>query len=123
MAHWIVDDHGFGGTYYKCSECKETWNSIYSNVSTADENCPNCGAPMDEDDVEYVEKKNIFKRNFLPRPGTIDETLRKYEEMESELIKLTGCDVEKLVDLFAAGYTLEAPKNTSFEDLSKMAQR
>lgn len=63
MAHWIVDDQGFGGTYYKCSECKETWNDIYSNIPYCNdfyEKCPNCGAPMDEDDVEYVEKKNIF---------------------------------------------------------------
>ena len=87
MAHWIIDYRGFGGTYYKCSECGENWCDIYSDVSI-EENCPNCGALINEDEVEYIEKK---KKN----------------------------DMKKLIELFAAGYTLQPPTYLSFEDLEK----
>lgn len=55
MAHWIIEDYGFGGSYYKCSKCGEGWNDIYRSVSMED-NCPACGAPMNEEN-EYIEDK------------------------------------------------------------------
>ena len=113
MAHWIIDDHGFGGQYYRCSECGESWCDIYSDVSM-NENCPNCGAPMNEDETEYIEKKkksipafNPFR--FITANG---EALRRYEERETKLRQLTGYNIEKLIELFAAGYTLQPPEYT-----------
>lgn len=47
-----------------------------------------------------------------------NQTLRAYEEAEMILINLTGCDIEKLVELFAAGYTLQPPKEP--KPLSKL---
>lgn len=64
MAHWIIEDHGFGGQYYKCSECRESWCDIFHNISM-EENCPNCGAPINEDETEYVEK-------IRKRPCSVD---------------------------------------------------
>ena len=55
MAHWIIDDHGFGGQFYKCSECGDSWCDIY-NDHLSEDNCPSCGAPIDEDETEYIEK-------------------------------------------------------------------
>lgn len=55
MAHWIIDDHGFGGTYYRCSECGTGYLDIFDDVC-GEENCPHCGAPIDDD-------RNVYMRN------------------------------------------------------------
>lgn len=120
MAHWIIDDHGFGGQYYRCSECGKGWCDIYSDVSM-EENCPNCGVSINEDENEYIEKKK--KPTFSFNPALVitrrSETIRAYDEMETTLIKLTGYDMKKLIELFASGYTLQPPTYMSFEDLEK----
>ena len=59
MAHWIIDDHGFGGQFYKCSGCGDIWCDIYDDHLSADA-CPSCGAPIDHDETEYIEKKKKF---------------------------------------------------------------
>ena len=51
MAHWKIDFHGFGGTYYTCSECGASFWDILDQYD--DEHCPECGEPMDEDAAEY----------------------------------------------------------------------
>ena len=61
MAHWIIEDQGFGGQVYKCSECGDSWNDIYSDISRETE-CPNCGALIHEDETEYIENNNRLKR-------------------------------------------------------------
>ena len=112
MAHWIIDDHGFGGQFYKCSDCWYIWCDIY-NDHLSEDNCPSCGAPIDEDENEYIQDKkrfnipNIFE--LVTRKNNND-SLIKYAEMDIKLKKLTGFDIEQLIDLFAAGYTLQAPK-------------
>lgn len=123
MAHWIIEDHGFGGQYYKCSECGETWCDIYHDVA-GEENCPHCGAQINEDETEYLEKgeKKEFTTNFLGKwiesglPG-----LGKYIEKETKLIQVSGFDIDKLIELFAAGYTLQPPdhKSMTMFDLEK----
>ena len=42
--------------------------------------------------------------------STRAKALQKYNEMETVLIQLTGHNMEKLIELFAAGYTLEPPQ-------------
>lgn len=123
MAHWIIDDHGFGGRFYRCSECGSHWCDIY-NDHLGEDNCPNCGAPIDEDDNEYIQDKrkkkfvipNIFE--LVTRKNNND-SLIKYAEMDIKLKQLTGFDIEQLIDLFAAGYTLKAPTGSgnNFKDL------
>ena len=27
MAHWIIDDHGFGGMFYRCSKCGNNYSN------------------------------------------------------------------------------------------------
>lgn len=56
MAHWIVDDKGFGGVFYKCSNCSEYRNE-------PDEKCSNCGAEMDEENV-YLDEINPPKKKI-----------------------------------------------------------
>ena len=55
MAHWIIDDWGFGGSYYRCSHCGESWWDIFYDVGMED-NCPNCGEPIDVAETEYLVK-------------------------------------------------------------------
>lgn len=48
---------------------------------------------------------------YLWRPYTrAIKNLRQYEEDEQRLIELSGCDIDKLIELFAAGYTLKPPE-------------
>ena len=60
--------------------------------------------------------------DFLFRGGDAVSLVRTYCKLETKLFELTGCNMEQLVDLFAAGYTLQSPKYTSFEDLEKEAE-
>lgn len=61
MAHWIIDDKGFGGCYYRCSECGEGFWDIFDDVSGED-NCPRCGAPIDTDDNVYLDEIRPAKK-------------------------------------------------------------
>lgn len=53
MAYWIIHDHGFGGSYYRCSECGSGHWDILDDVS-GDECCPDCGEPIDWDANVYI---------------------------------------------------------------------
>ena len=47
---WIEKDDGWGGTYYDCSACGESWTTIDGTPGENNMNyCPNCGAKMDGD--------------------------------------------------------------------------
>ena len=117
MAHWIIEDHGFGGQYYRCSECRESWCDIFKDVSR-EEKCPNCGATINEDETEYIEEKKptIFGVPTLSK-STVRASLQAYCELETKLIQLTGFNLEKLVELFAAGYELRPPEYKSLNDV------
>lgn len=55
MAHWIIEDHGFGGQIYRCSNCREAWNDLYYDDILRD-SCPACGEFINEDEDEYIEE-------------------------------------------------------------------
>lgn len=58
MAHWIIDDHGFGGTHYKCSECGASFWDIMEDVDSEGP-CPDCGVIMNEDEHVYMKNGKI----------------------------------------------------------------
>lgn len=60
MAHWIIDDHGFGGQYYKCSECGAGFWDIFDDVC-GEEACPKCKSPINEDENVYTENWKVGK--------------------------------------------------------------
>lgn len=67
MAHWKIDDHGFGGMYYTCSDCGASFWDILDRFDT--DTCPKCGMPMDEDGVEYFrngkpERADVYDPDF-----------------------------------------------------------
>ena len=55
MAHWIISDRVSGGQCFKCSECGDSWCGDY-NDHLSEDNCPGCGALIDHEDIEYIEK-------------------------------------------------------------------
>jgi DNA-directed RNA polymerase subunit RPC12/RpoP len=61
MSYWIIEDHGFGGTTYRCSDCGDCWNDIFADYSMGN-SCPNCGARINEDAV-YKESPTEKKSN------------------------------------------------------------
>lgn len=66
MAHWIIEDMGFGGQCYTCSNCIETYLDTFKDVSGEDY-CPNCGEHIDVDKTEYIEGEHekVFKKIIL----------------------------------------------------------
>lgn len=65
MAHWIIDDHGFGGQFYRCSKCGDSWCDIYDD-HLSDDVCPSCGEPIDHDKNEYIQDKKKANKFVLP---------------------------------------------------------
>ena len=76
MAHWIIEERGFGGSFYKCSACGKVWNDIFSNVWTED-NCPVCGAPMNEETV-YIDEEKIAKLEKKLKNAKVHQELNLY---------------------------------------------
>jgi DNA-directed RNA polymerase subunit RPC12/RpoP len=64
MAHWIIEDYGFGGTSYRCSHCGNSWNNIYSDVSRLS-TCPSCREPINRDENEYADE-HVDDRKKIP---------------------------------------------------------
>lgn len=70
MAHWIIEDRGFDGVIYKCSNCRKAWNEYYDNFSK--KFCAVCGEDMDKDANEYIEEpKKHQVDNIIVFPQTI----------------------------------------------------
>lgn len=55
MAYWIVYDRGFGGRYFKCSDCGEGFWDIFIMPPDYDEKCPCCGEEIDTDANVYID--------------------------------------------------------------------
>ena len=58
--------------------------------------------------LEDFKTRYLGKWYFSPNEE-MARSLRDYGEKENRLIGLTGFDMEKLIELFAAGYTLQPP--------------
>ena len=60
-----------------------------------------------------------FNVNGLFKYG---ELIQRYEQAESQLIMLTGCNLDALLKKLYAGYTLEPPK-TQFLSMVELAEQ
>lgn len=86
MAHWIIEDHGFGGAWYKCSSCGKSWYDLLEKVPRGD-NCQSCGEPINEDENEYIEDKPKRRSNTMTFPYTIGKiTFYTAEELREWVI-------------------------------------
>lgn len=57
-------------------------------------------------------------------PESMMRVCQKYEKQNTALVQLTGYDITELIELFAAGYTLEPPKyeDNKLSDLEEMGE-
>ena len=126
MAHWIIEDKGFGGQWFRCSECGYSYNDTYEDHAY-DEPCPGCGAVINDDENEYISNKpklkcSSFYGAFLSGTSSrsgIWSGYRKLEEEMSKLEQVSGYSLGKLIELFAAGYTLQPPEYKSMTEALK----
>ena len=51
MAHYIIDDRGFGGMFYKCSNCGTIFYDVIDEIDLFE--CPACRVAIDPDENEY----------------------------------------------------------------------
>lgn len=51
MAHWVIDDHGFGGMDYTCSNCGEVFTDLFYDMPG--DCCPKCQTTINDDENEY----------------------------------------------------------------------
>lgn len=131
MAHWIIEDKGFSGLVFNCSNCGASWNDIFHSGIGCWEKCPNCHEDMDEE-REYLEENPLKKiadaasKLQVPKLDVkmfdvsafdkhIQETKRR-DELVRRLEEVTGMSLEELVSKFAAGYTLKEPPRAYLMD-------
>jgi hypothetical protein len=133
MAHWIIDDHGFGGTYYTCSECGEVFIDIFEDVCGEDK-CPHCGSVINDEENEYYkngrketesENKKCSLNKCIQSMNLLRETeyLKRIRDVEEKLHKLeylSGYKLDRLIELFAAGYTLQTPPYLDVKELENV---
>lgn len=59
MAYWIVEDHGFCGQHYRCSNCRNVWIDTYEDIP--ENACPKCGRPINQNKTKYIDKPKKHK--------------------------------------------------------------
>ena len=123
MAHWIVDDRGFGGTYWICSACKDSFCDLFHDVSSITEECPTCGSHMDEEAVEYL-KEEVNKTTFITAKEARSKIMKDIEN-HPDYISIVGyidneiCRaIEKRETRVRVRYT-HSPTSVIFEAVKK----
>lgn len=61
--------------------------------------------------------KKKIKVKLVPARAETWNRIAELDQLATEIQALTGYSLEELKGLFAAGYTLEAPKQVSMEEL------
>lgn len=136
MAHWIIEDKGFGGSEFQCSNCGDLWNDIFHSGVGCWKKCPSCGEEMDErsdvmsseerldDEREYVEEKktkqlaNSFKNitesisKATIAYQNMGDAIRRIDENVMTLEQVSGMSIENLIKLFSAEWVLTPPPTT-----------
>ncbi len=137
MAHWIIEDKGFGGCVFTCSNCKDSWNDIHHSGVGQWDKCPSCHEKMDHDKDEYVDEKKALDKlkelldkisesstkasvnigNFANIYEQIARNTKMYNDKRNQIDKLefiSGMSIEQLIELFAAGWVLKPPMIAEF---------
>lgn len=107
MAHWIITDLGFSGTYYRCSECGHSYIDLFDSRILAANlgRCPCCKSPLNDEEDEYIEDiKSTTTESYNVRIDTLLEYC-------SCLYKLNDCSSGGNLHIWLDDY------NTSDEDV------
>ena len=97
MAHWIIEDHGFGGQTYRCSNCREAWNDLYYDDILKNV-CPACGEFIDEDENEYIEKTIKSVLENMPEVKTYSDYAKEALIFPHTIGDITYYNKEELIE-------------------------
>ena len=86
MAHWIIEDKGFGGVVYRCSNCRESWDDYYCKFPK--DFCAWCGEDINEDKNEYIEES---ENDIYERTKTLEKLL------SGKMVKLKFSDLSEFI--------------------------
>lgn len=79
MAHWIIDDRGFGGLFYSCSNCKSMFSDLDRDDPGMWDKCEYCGAELDEDAV--------YTDDIRPVKGTKNKKNKPHKTTMADRLK------------------------------------
>ena len=126
MAHWIIEDKGFGGQVYICSHCKNSWNDLYHPTVGQWDICPWCHEKIDEE-VDVAKLANALKNiadaaskiqiptldikpfNVSAFQGHIDAAKERDEKIH-KLEVVSGMTLDDILEKFAAGWVMVPTK-------------
>jgi hypothetical protein len=87
MAHWIIENQGFNGSLYQCSNCRSYWNDLYDDIHKLGIDnfvCPKCGESLNEDETEYVDKPKQKHKSVFITVDSLQEILNKYFDIPND---------------------------------------
>ena len=134
MAHWIIEDKGFGGQVYTCSYCRNSWNDLYHPTVGQWDICPWCHEKIDDEvDVAKLEnalkkiadaasKIKIHKLDIKPFDVSAFEGLieaaKDRDEKLHKLEQVSGMTLDDILAKFAAGWVMvpTMPKGYFFDE-------
>ena len=103
MAHLIIEDQGFGGTFYNCSHCGKCWHDLFDDVSKLNVDCivcPNCGEPLNEDETEYLDNKPKEKKKEISiTVDSLQDILNQYFDVPNDTYAYNLTRVKSAFDI------------------------
>lgn len=131
MAYWVIDDRGFGGMLYTCSECGQCYWDIFDKSIFLRETCPNCGVKITEEEryqeslVKPIKKQaptvqfvlNGCDISFIaeaPADITLGQLLKQCDKIKPDFCACGICTLE------SAGYkNCESEIIIGYDDIKK----
>lgn len=60
---------------------------------------------------------NFYNNRVWIPYANASKNIRTYQELEERLIQVSGFDIKKLIELFAAGYELRPPRDRTLDNM------
>ncbi|MBQ8903886.1 MAG: hypothetical protein IJY73_06320 [Oscillospiraceae bacterium] len=109
----------------KALECCKTWNCEKCINRNRAKTATNCRNELVSEIFDLINRQKAEIERLQSRETrwlVIAAHLGRIEELRMKLFKLSGMDLEKLVNCFAAGYILVPPEPPKFDELAKFAE-
>ena len=109
----------------KALESCKTWNCEKCINRNRAKTATNCRNELVSEIFDLINRQKAEIERFQSRETrwqVIAAHLGRIEELRMKLFKLSGMNLEELVNCFAAGYTLVPPEPPKFDELAKFAE-
>lgn len=102
---------------------REHLTKLYANPNMYEDGTCNVIQALEEHAIPRLEKPIHITIPDISSSIILGRTrLEEVEARVSRLTQVSGYGLDELIELFGAGYTLQPPTYTSFEDLAKEAK-